>query len=210
MRISATGSRRRGCRGGGRNAAPHDTHGKAGFSLVELLAVILLLGLAATLVVVNMPPARDSLGDEADAFAARMAQAGRESILSGRMIGVRILPRGYELVVWRRGRWQAMPPGAQGQGTWDEGTVAVLTEGAARERTSQARSREARRGGGPERAQQGRAGQRGGETRPPPRIRFDPIGISTPFTLSLQRGGAVYIVKGDANGAVVVQQEDES
>lgn len=69
--------------------------GETGFTLVELLVVVVLIGLAAGTVVLALPDARDRVDDEAESLAARLVAARDLAIVSGRDTAVRIDGLGY-------------------------------------------------------------------------------------------------------------------
>lgn len=89
-----------------------------GFTLVELLVVLVIIGLAATAVVIAMPAPGGSLAGEADRFAARAKAARDTAILESRAMAVRIGRGGYEVAGRRGGAWRV-----EAHYDWSEGTV---------------------------------------------------------------------------------------
>jgi len=75
---------------------------KNGFTLVELMVVIVIVGLAAAAVVLSLPERGGSLRAEAERFAARAKAARDDAILDSRTASVAVGPGGYE-VIRRRG-----------------------------------------------------------------------------------------------------------
>jgi general secretion pathway protein H len=75
---------------------------KYGFTLVELMVVIVIIGLAAAAVVLTMPERGGSVRAEAERFAARAKAARDDAILDARAVTLTIGPAGYD-VVRRRG-----------------------------------------------------------------------------------------------------------
>jgi general secretion pathway protein H len=100
-------------------------HRVRGFTLVELMVVIVIVGLAASVVVLSMPETGGSLVGEAETFAARAKAARDGAILEARPAAVRIGPGGYDVLRRLDGRWRAEPAHE-----WAEGTVAELSGGA--------------------------------------------------------------------------------
>lgn len=68
---------------------------RQGFTLVELLVVITVIGVAATAVVLSAPDPRPSIAAEGERLAARLIMARDEAILGNRSVAVMIDARGY-------------------------------------------------------------------------------------------------------------------
>ena len=77
-----------------------------GFTLVELMVVIVIIGLAAAAVVLAMPEQGGSLRSEAVRFAARAKAARDTAILQSRPVAVAVGPAGYEIRTRERGAWR--------------------------------------------------------------------------------------------------------
>jgi|RhiMethySRZTD1v2_1073278.scaffolds.fasta_scaffold887186_2 general secretion pathway protein H len=95
-----------------------------GFSLVELMVVIVILGLATTAVVLAMPEQGGSLQAEAERFAARAKAARDSAIVESRPVALTVGPEGYEIARRSGGQWQV----ASHQ-DWVEGTQAETATG---------------------------------------------------------------------------------
>ena len=116
MLISATGSNR----------------DEAGFTLVELMVVMVIVGLMTAAAVLTIPDPRGRVTDDAEGLAARMVAARDLAIVGGRDIGVRIDGAGYEFSRRRPGGWEAVPAKALAPRRWGEGIeTAVDVEGGA-------------------------------------------------------------------------------
>ena len=85
-----------------------------GFTLVELMVVLVIIGLAAAAVVLAMPDAGGSLHGEAERFAARAKAARDTAILESRFVSLEVTGTGY--AVKPRARAAAHYP-------WSEGTL---------------------------------------------------------------------------------------
>lgn len=93
MRISATGA-------------------EGGFTLVELLVVVAIIGLAGAAVVLAMPDPRGDLRQGAERFAARVSAARDRAVIEARDRVVWVSPSGY--------RFEREEP-------WPEGSHATAT-----------------------------------------------------------------------------------
>lgn len=123
MRTSATGEPDRY---GGLTAiaaAPRAWAARAGFTLVELLMVVAIIGLAAGAVVLAVPDPRPSVAEDAERFAARLTRAREEAILSNRPVAVEVGPGGYGFSAYDGIRWSDLQEGPFGPETWTEGTL---------------------------------------------------------------------------------------
>ncbi len=79
---------------------------QGGFTLVELMVVLVIIGLAGATVMLAIPDAGGSLAGEAERFAARAAAARDTAILESRPVALQIGRTGYEVArrvggVWR-------------------------------------------------------------------------------------------------------------
>ena len=79
-----------------------------GFTLVELMVVIAIMGIASAAVVWALPDPRGRLLDEATTFAARARAAHDEAIVGSRPVSVWVSPGGYGFDERTGGRWQAI------------------------------------------------------------------------------------------------------
>lgn len=168
MPISATGIKR-----GLARCRPHE----AGFSLVEVLVVVVLIGLMSTVVVLNLPHQPQGPEREAQALAARLRMAAEDSITTGRLLGARVGFADAGFYRLREGQWQPLEGDRMlAPLSWPAGTVVHLARPA-----DSANSAEA------------------------PAILFDPLGGVTPFAIVLERGGVTKRVVGTGDGHVRVE-----
>lgn len=105
-----------------------------GFTLVELMVVLAILGLAATAVVLTIPGEERSVRSEADRLAARLAAARDVAVIEGRSVAVNFAPSGYGFERRVAGAWQPLPGRSFEQRNWpsDVRLVAGNGQGAAR------------------------------------------------------------------------------
>ena len=92
---------------------------KQGFTLVELMVVIVIIGLAAAAVVLTLPTRGSGLAREAERFAARAKAARDNAIVESRAATIAVGPAGYD-VVRRRG---------SDHYAWDDGTEIAVAGG---------------------------------------------------------------------------------
>lgn len=77
----------------------------AGFTLVELMIVLTLIGLASAAVVLAWPDPRGALRDDAERFAARVRAAHDMAIIEGRSVSVWVSDGGYGFDKRAAGAW---------------------------------------------------------------------------------------------------------
>lgn len=181
MRISATGNNplRRTCRA------------DAGFTLVELLVVLVIAGLAVGAVMLTLPDGSSPVATEAERLAARLTLAGEESISRGQTIGVILTGDGYGFARFYRGDWQRFEGDRLlGDRRFEDGVLVTLT-------------RE-----GSDIPLKPALPAKPGE-RVAPVLLFEPFGAATPFRVTLSGDGAVATVTGDDAGQIEVRHDVE-
>jgi len=112
MAISARGSD-----GSGRSA---------GFTLIELMVVMLVIALAGTAAVLAMPDPRGRVIDEAARFAVRVRAARDGAIVAARPVSVWVTPDGYGFDRRDGGRWVAMDEKPLRVEQWGRGANATI------------------------------------------------------------------------------------
>jgi general secretion pathway protein H len=148
---------------------------EGGFSLVELMVVLFLMGLLAAAVTLAMPGEGGALRDEAQRFAARTVAARDEAIGGARPVALVVGGAGYYFERRIDAGWQPLDPTRFGLVSWKEGTAASVTGGA--------------EAGGMERQ----------------RLVFDPVGLaSSEARVRLARGGSAMVVRIARDGSVAV------
>ncbi|GGP51268.1 type II secretion system minor pseudopilin GspH [Shewanella saliphila] len=82
----------------------------AGFTLLEVLLVALLMGLVASAVTISMSAAgpEQALNKQAQRFISATEMVLDESVLSGQFIGIVIDEDQYQFVFYREGKWMAV------------------------------------------------------------------------------------------------------
>lgn len=104
---------------------------RGGFTLVELLMTVAIIGLAAGAVVLSVPDPRPSVAEEAERFAARLSRAGEEAVLTNRPVAVEATAAGYGFSTFDGSEWSPLTDGPFGVESWREG-VSVSPTGPVR------------------------------------------------------------------------------
>jgi general secretion pathway protein H len=97
-----------------------------GFTLVELMVVLAVLGLAGTAVLLAMPPSDDVLALEAERFGAGLLRARDEAILGTHTIEVTATAEGYGFTRRRFGHWDPLQRPPFGNMAWAAGVAPRL------------------------------------------------------------------------------------
>ena len=101
-----------------------DRSPRGGFTLVELMMVVAIMGLAASAVVLAVPDPRPPVGDEAERFAARLVRAREEALLTNRAVAVEATAEGYAFSSFDGVQWSPLTEGPFGEERWAEDTRA--------------------------------------------------------------------------------------
>ena len=153
---------------------------EGGFSLIELLVVVFVMGLLAGAVVLSLPGDSRVLRDEAERFAARTVAARDEAISGARPVALVVGRAGYYFEARADRGWQPLDPSRFGLVAWKDGTEASVAGGA---------------GGAGEGATPGAAERQ--------RLVFDPVGLaSSEGRIALRRGGGTLAVRIARDGTV--------
>jgi len=96
----------------------------AGYTLVEMMVVLVIVGLLAAAAVLAMPEPGGGLRVEAETFAARAKAAQETALIESRATSLLVGPGGYAVARNRNGAWQEV-----GRFAWAEGTLPDLEAG---------------------------------------------------------------------------------
>ena len=148
--------------------------------------MLVILGLATGLVVLNLPTRAPALESQLKQVSAQLNIAARNSQIDGRVRGLDITPDGYEFfdydADWTSTGAQAWPD--------DMRSVKLDVDGTAVDFKARETALE--------------AAEKKGLSRSP-LIVFDPTEGVTPFEMELQSRGGEYILASDARGRIVMQ-----
>ncbi|QTD54587.1 type II secretion system minor pseudopilin GspH [Parasphingorhabdus cellanae] len=103
-------------------------HHETGFTLVELMIVLVILGLMASIVVLSFPDGSNDLEQDAQKFAARTAALRDNAILQSRPMAVQVTPSGYSFLERRKGAWSVMEDKPFRSTNWSNGVTAEVGE----------------------------------------------------------------------------------
>ena len=93
-----------------------------GFTLVELMLVIFIIGIASTAVVMTVRSPDRGVRDEAERFAARVAALRDNAILQSRSLAVTVRPSGYAFEARNNGAWVPLSEAPFSSTDWKRGT----------------------------------------------------------------------------------------
>lgn len=94
-----------------------------GFTLVEMLIVMLVMALLATTVVLTADGGGGSVSADASRLASRIAAARETAIVSARPVGIWIGRSGYGFDIRSRGAWSPLLQKPFQTVNWSEGTA---------------------------------------------------------------------------------------
>ncbi len=97
-----------------------------GFTLVELMVVIAIIGVAAGAVVLSMPDPRPTLAVEAERFAARLTLAREEAVMTNRPVALHADAAGYGFESFDGAVWTPLN-GVLASTAWGEGAAVAGT-----------------------------------------------------------------------------------
>lgn len=103
--------------------------GQQGFTLVELMVVLVIIGLMSGAVLLTMSDPRGRLSDDADRFAGRVRAAHDHAIVTARPVALWVSTTGYGFEERRDGQWNAMAEKPLASTDWANGVSAQAGDG---------------------------------------------------------------------------------
>lgn len=100
--------------------------GERGFTLVELMVVIVIIGLMSGAVALTMADPRGRISGDVDRFAGRVRAARDAAIVDGRPVALWVSSTAYGFERRDDGAWQPVNDGPFAARDWSDGTRASL------------------------------------------------------------------------------------
>jgi len=97
-----------------------------GFTLIELMVVLTIIGFISAVVVLAIPDPRGRVIEDADRFAARLAAARDEAVVTARPMGVWVSASGYGFQRRDGGQWVGLEDKPFVTASWKAGTRALV------------------------------------------------------------------------------------
>lgn len=155
-------------------------HKEAGFTLVEILCVLALLGLTAGLVVLNLPKPAPAFKTEVQSVATLLNLAARQSVIDGKSRGIDLTTGRVDILQYD-GEWVA---DQHRDLTYIYG-IELVVEELPVDLSDREKKKE--------------------KADLPPLIYFDATGNVTSFTLELNGREESYTLSPDARGRIIVE-----
>ena len=155
---------------------------QSGFTLVEVLAVLFIIGMMAAPVIMNMPKTQDPLHKQGELLATRISLAAQSGLVAQQSVGIILQEDGYEIVRYNNEIWETAAIFSFGL---DSKPFLELRQNATKINLETA------------------------EKSGVPAIRYDSTGLGTPFELKLQNANSRYLIIGNVDGTITVRPARE-
>ncbi len=160
----------------GNNNTRHNN--QAGFTLVEILAVMFIIAVMAGAVVVNLPAKPDPLHEQGKLLASRIQMTAQIGLIERQSMGIGFTKNGYSTMKYNGEIWENIEEFEFEQ----EGEPDLeLTQSTAKIDLEAA------------------------EKAGIPVIRYDTTGLGTPFILHLRNGTSRFVITGAIDGTITTE-----
>ena len=168
------------------NAKPRNIfgtpHKQLGFTLVEVMVALFIMGLMAGVVILNLPERENVLVVEGRRLATNLQMASQSSLIGQYPSGVRFNEEGYSIVRYDGTEWTTQNTYNYGE---DQTPIMTLRQNGAELDMEKVRKSNI------------------------PVIRYDTTGLATPFELSLLYGNEKVNLTGGVDGRITVETSGE-
>lgn len=93
---------------------------EAGFSLMEIMVALFIVGLATSFIVLSFPRSGSALSDAEQEIAGVLNDVKSAARTSGEPHGIRLGEGGLHVVVYREGQWQRQPAFRMRKAEWQD------------------------------------------------------------------------------------------
>lgn len=100
-----------------------------GFTLVELMVVLFIIGLAGSAILLTVRSSSGNVGSQASIFASRVAALRDQAVLEARPLAVWVRPSGYGFEERIEGNWQPLTRKTFTTTDWKQPAVAQIGGG---------------------------------------------------------------------------------
>lgn len=104
-------------------------HTANGFSLVELMVALFVMGLLAAVAVLTLGSSDATLRNDAERFAARTQAARDQAVVGGAPVAVTVGGAGYYFQRRTGGQWAPLDQQNAAPTAWSEGTAVAVSGG---------------------------------------------------------------------------------
>lgn len=87
---------------------PGTNSNEAGFTLVEMMTVLVIVGLMSSAVILTLPPTKPALEMQAEIFLKDANALSQTSLISGRPQALGLSHNGYALMSFETGQWETI------------------------------------------------------------------------------------------------------